>query len=181
MTKHSVEEFAPWIERCEYSTGLTLTEGQKRLVAVVRSLAPFYRLPTFDPLDETTGTWQFDKHGQLVIDIAGELATADGGELTRLVIAAHQHCVRVALYPKIVWRRDREAECHGCSCPDVDGWPGESCLANEECDCDCKELLEYPVMQMRLSARDPESSSIMSGHPTATHLAANTERLQFGP
>lgn len=113
-------------------TGRTLTEGQQRAVTVLATTASngaIYNVPLIgswqDAADYNIDSeyWDDDDdlhlqqltppvefHERFVIArLAGELATFDGSQLTRLVVAAHEHAVRVAVSARTVLVEDDQS------------------------------------------------------------------------
>lgn len=92
-----ISNAADWLERQYKANGTptTLTEGQRRCVEVLSSLGALYNLHV--PLGVTESI-ELHPHYVSVL-LRGEVATTDLDGLTRLVLAAHQHHVRVAIKP----------------------------------------------------------------------------------
>ena len=114
---------AAWVER---NTGLTLTADQRRCVDVLCSIARPYNLPLIDGgwRDVATtddGGWtdvgeDAPERPPVVIHplfviarLRSEMATYDGAELTRLVIAAHDAAVRVSIRTETYRQIDRDS------------------------------------------------------------------------
>jgi len=92
MTTH-----ADWLERNLAAAGRprTLSDDERRCVEVMASIARLHNLHTPLPITEAIDFGG----GAVSVLLHGELATYDGGALTRLVLAAHEHAVRVAISP----------------------------------------------------------------------------------
>lgn len=105
---------ADWYERNRKAAGdpVTLTDDQRRCFEVLAQCcsAPgaIYNLPTAAGFLDSVDLWP---NGAVSAIVHGELATFDFDALTRLVVAAHRHCVRVAVK---AWRvhdgEDRRAK-----------------------------------------------------------------------
>lgn len=142
-----------------------------RCYLVLRTLAPFYRLPILAdelapmfplPLDE----WEDARRAEdeyptvrrpdsgvercwkgIAVQVTGDLATWDADELTRLVLAAHEHHCRVSLAPTVLDYDDEWEE------------PPVTPLR--------------PTMTLQIMPRDPAEtdSPLMLGHPGLDRLA----------
>jgi hypothetical protein len=78
---------------------VVLTDDQQRCVAVLASVWALHNLHMPAPHKESI---RLHSRGLSVL-IHSNLATYDGDHLTRLVIAAHQHRVRVQISPWLPW------------------------------------------------------------------------------
>lgn len=79
-----------WVER-NRNGGKPLSDGQARCALTLCSIAAPYNLQAHD-------RWRIDPWG-IRVRYFGDIATFDFDEVTRLVVAAHEHCVRVQFSP----------------------------------------------------------------------------------
>ena len=98
--------------------------------------------------------------GGMSVLLRDELATFDFAELTRLVIRAHAHCVRVSIGPWLFHQDEQRAKA----------------IAHQlSGDYGCKTEHDDPavgvgVIQVMLTARDPSSTSTYDRHPDSAYL-----------
>lgn len=156
---------ADWLERNLAAAGqpVTLSEGQRRCATVLGAVtAPsgLYNLPTPCGVVDAIGLWT-DGMDVLLFD---QLATYDRPELTRLVVAAHEHCVRVAISPWRFHTDERRARL-------VHEWAW--CEAGEEVpEFDPEVPPPVSALVLSLTARVPGAESWHDRHPSASDLIA---------
>ena len=101
MTGPQLPPLAPRHDGADWlrSRGLTVSPFGERAAAVLAvAYRGIYHAPfTEAVLDPQSGT--FDSPRYVEVRVWGELATYDGHELTRLVLAAHDGAVRVSIRP----------------------------------------------------------------------------------
>lgn len=125
MTEAGVLEQNRATEWIEMATKRTLTEGQARCFTVLCAIGQPYNLPLIgegwrgavtykmgEPRDDDQlpelAPVQIAEWG-VIARLQQGLATFDGAELTRLVLAAHKHAVRVELRSSLYLQVDRES------------------------------------------------------------------------
>jgi hypothetical protein len=91
-----------WVNR---NTGHTCTDDEARCLAVLTAIDRPYNL--------MLGSERWDDvewlgHG-IIVYLFGELSTFDWSNLTRVVVLAHRHAVRVAIRPAIRTQTDRDS------------------------------------------------------------------------
>lgn len=84
---------ADWFAR-QFETPPDLTEGHRRCLRVLSSVAPLYNIATPCHITDAVSLWPL---GGVSVITSEELATYDAAALTRLVVAAHRDHVRVAV------------------------------------------------------------------------------------
>lgn len=160
MTDH-----ADWFERNMASAGtpVTLTEGQRRCLNTLQAVtAPSGLYNLWGPGSPTD---VITLHSDTFVSalMCRELATFDGSELTRLVIAGHRNCVRVAVttwHPHMDERRARTVAQH------ITDVREDSEVIDWE-----DPQVGLGVYRLNLTARDPESTSLYDRHPDIKKLA----------
>lgn len=161
-----------WLEHALSVAGrpTTLDDDQARCVEVLTSIARIYNLVV--PGGNVADAVSFHPKG-LSIVLACDLASYDGAELTSLVLAAHEHHVRVALSP---WRahldETRAARIrahlradladHGFDGSDLDSFDADP--------------LAVDAMVLHLHARTPDGDRLFERHPGLEALAATATR-----
>ena len=93
MSHAAIEPGVQWVkdQQCYYKRPHELTADEERCVLVLCSLGAPYNLP----MDWQRVEW---RDHYIVVRLEGEeLATYDFDGMTRLVVAAHRHAVRVAV------------------------------------------------------------------------------------
>lgn len=96
----------------------------------------------------------------VIARIHHELATFDAAHLTRLVVSAHVHAVRVSLSAEIYRATDRESY--------VSVW---NPLAGEYVETDDHPTYSMPCLTIMLHPRDPKAEVLTRRHPTVADLA----------
>lgn len=150
-----------WLQRnLSYSLDMEIkfTSDQERCVAVLSSIARLHNLNIPTTVHKSVTV----EDGFVSCLINGELATYDDSALTRLVIAAHAHAVRVAVVPWVSHLDDRRSAAIAAHYLyehvieiDPDAIPG--------------------IMEVRLSARRPGAveGAVWEGHPMMRDLMAD--------
>lgn len=195
-----VSSHVDWVQR---STGLTLNSDQSRCVDVLCSFSQPYNLQLIgdgwrtaavETWDESDGDWDAPpllrpvSFGEkyLIVHLLGSLATFDFSELTRLVLAGHEHAVRAEISPQVYRWVDTDGD-YVCECPveveddqaaDVDETAAVRAVRSEQRADQLRSLLtehqdgcrygEHPTgpgacLRLALHARDRER------HPTTGH------------
>lgn len=93
MSKDDLNPAADWFAR-QFETPPDLTEGHRRCLRVLSSVAPLYNIATPCRITDAVSLWPL---GGVSVITSEELATYDAAALTRLVVAAHRDQVRVAV------------------------------------------------------------------------------------
>jgi hypothetical protein len=149
---------AEWLERNLKAAGKprSLTDDESRCVEVLASIARLYNLHT--PLSITESI-EFSGGGLSVL-VSSELATYDDSALTRLVLAAHEHAVRVAIAPWLPHLDEERASIIAADFFAEHGWV----LDHDHI---------HGIMEIRLSPRSPGvTDQCWDGHPTLADLAS---------
>lgn len=167
MTATTTYPGADWLAR---RLKLELSEPQQRCAQALWDMTRIYNL-------HDGGTRPWVTPTGLAFLCRSELSTYDSANLTRLVLAAHRHRVRVTLR---AWAPDPE-------CPDSReaAWLAE--LAEElqiesEITLDPTDEtdilhLAFGWMEIRLNAREDSPDDWYSHHPSLEDLVANTGQV----
>jgi len=150
-----------------------LSEGHRRclriLAATITHPSGLYNLPTAGALVDSISLWP---GGAVAVLLRGELATFDNDQLTRLVLAAHQDLVRVAVRPWLSHQDEGRAQLiarHLCSEYGED----DRYIAWDD------PTVGHGVMEVTLHPRQA-SGRRHERHPGLTDLAVLAEKPRCG-
>lgn len=151
-----------WLERNLAASGKprTLTPDERRCVEVMSSIAALHNLNTPTGITESV---DFEGGGVSIL-LRGELATYDHDALTRLVISAHVHAVRVAIAPWVSHLDEGRAQV----------------IAEDfrtEYDIEIDQDAIAGIIEVRFTARlAGVTDQCWDGHPTPADLISAVER-----
>lgn len=162
---------AEWLERLmrmHACPEFRLTKGQQRCAQTLWDMTRIYNIPT--PCD--VGDAVAILPDSISMLSTGEMSTCDGEQLTRLVLAAHRHQVRVAV----------RAWTPACETPNAadrrrliaiaEYFEAEHGLDLTVDDPSDVSIMSAGVIELHLTARGADQD-ILSHHPTLEDLAAS--------
>lgn len=159
MSERPSDWFIRQVPYTDRWTAEDVTDDHRRCLDVLGAITTpsgLYNLHTPCSTIDAFDLWP----GGLSVLLMGELATFDFAELTRLVIRAHAHCVRVSIGPWLFQRDERRAR---------------AIARRVSGDYDYEIEHDDPgvgvgVMQVMLTSRNPNSTVTYDRHPAPADL-----------
>lgn len=144
--------------------GVELTDEQRRCVDALASVGALYNLPV--PGRDHAAAFRLLPRGLSVVTTT-ELSSYDNDTLTRLVVAAHRHCVRVSISAYLGHLdEDRDRALRAAVAADM----------GEDPDGDVLDDIAITALEITLHARDRAGTHLFERHPSVEDLAAHAIR-----
>lgn len=158
---------AEWLETTMSRDGdyIEFTPSQARCVDVLASLGPLYNLVV--PGRCLADAVRLHHRGFSIL-ISSDLSTFDDDSLTRLVVAAHRHTVRVGVAP---WRPHLDTNRAGAVRARI-----AADLAADGIDVDVDDVC-VDALELTFHARTPGASHLFERHPGTADLAGTLTGL----
>ena len=151
--------------------GVPLSDGQRRCAQALWDMTRIYNIPSV--VHERHSVQLLGDYGLSILH-QGELGTYDSADLTRLVLAAHRHRVRVTVRAWRPWGCPEDEEARLTAIAEY-----LKAEVGVDLDPECEEDVEQMaagVMEITLTARGL-SKNYWEHHPSLEDLVANTDQV----